>query len=644
MKFNIVALVSFVLCLGDVLAVSTHPDHVALRFRGGHVFRAAFQKHYQLMRDNNIYFNTTANTFQQLLNHSDVNGPTFSQRYWVDHSADTGNSTSALLYINGEAPASSSPTGYCAQYGHSKGAVLFTLENRFYGESMPSPLTNFTMLSNYLSVDIALEDLRAFMTFAEQSLLGRKMRWIIVGGSYSGALSAWFKQKYPNAVLAAWSSSGVVKAQLNFYDYDGHVGAVLPPVCREAIQNVLQIFDEMWDNITLRPLLRAKFNVPEYFLKQDMSYMLADAAAGAVQYGHKWQLCDAIVPQNQTDPLAQYNNMITELWGTGFTSGCYYSTMCLSNRSMSQYWAGAGYAWIYQTCAQVAYFQVGFSNGVRLADVSTDYFINQCRAAFGPNILPDVYSFNAKYGGLTPDATNVIALQGADDPWSTTGVRVSLGPNYPAVIADCEDCGHCGDLMTPSESDPISLQQQRQQIAYYMDNWWSSIPENFTMVLDGNFAFIINNTGARESMMAAVQDDIRAAIDQSVVVTSVSSGSLIVHFILELNPLNSQIVSANIATSLTSSAWLVQTQATFTTLGGQGEIGISSIVPGSNPATITPGNNDDTCGTGCVVGVVIGCVAVVVLAVAVLNIVRKRRSASVEEPVNQGHERQTLVD
>ncbi|CUG93411.1 serine carboxylase, putative [Bodo saltans] len=628
------------LCVASITAAFSHPDLIAQRFRGGTVYRQAFEKHHQLMRDNSIYFNTTANTFQQLLNHSDANGPTFTQRYWIDHSAYNGSGL-ALLYINGEAPASSSPTGYGAQYGHSKGALMFTLENRYYGDSMPSPLTDFDSLSKYLSVDIALEDLRSFMTYAENSIIGKKMRWLIVGGSYSGALSAWFKQKYPNAVLAAWSSSGVVKAQFNFYDYDGHVGAVLPPVCREAIQNVLQIFEEMWDNTTLRPQLRAKFNIPDYFLKQDVSYMLADAAAGAVQYGMKWQLCDLIVPQNETDPLSQYNNMINFLWGVDFSSGCYYSTMCLANKSMSQFWPGAGYAWLYQTCSQMAYFQVGYSAGVRLADVSTDYFVQQCRGAFGPTIFPDVYAFNAKYGGLTPYASNVIALQGADDPWSTTGVRTSLGVNYPAVIADCEDCGHCGDLMTPSDTDPVSLQQQRVQIANYLDIWLSSQPSNYTMVLTGNFTFIRNDTVARDGILNAVQEDIRAAIDQSVIVTSVASGSLIVHFVLEINQLNSPIVNSNIATSAASSSWLSNTLVAFTSFGGSGGFEISSISPGNVPLPVAPAENA-MCGTGCVVGIVIGTVAVVVLVVAVFNIVRKRRSAASDEPVNQ--ERNTLLE
>ena len=43
--------------------------------------------------------------------------------------------------------------------------------------------------------------------------------WITVGGSYPGALSAWFRYKYPHLTIGAIASSAVVQAIENYTDF-----------------------------------------------------------------------------------------------------------------------------------------------------------------------------------------------------------------------------------------------------------------------------------------------------------------------------------------------------------------------------------------------------------------------------------------
>lgn len=44
--------------------------------------------------------------------------------------------------------------------------------------------------------------------------------WLCIGGSYAGAMSAWYRMKYPHLTIGALASSAVVNAIFNFTDFD----------------------------------------------------------------------------------------------------------------------------------------------------------------------------------------------------------------------------------------------------------------------------------------------------------------------------------------------------------------------------------------------------------------------------------------
>jgi pimeloyl-ACP methyl ester carboxylesterase len=100
---------------------------------------------------------------------------------------------------------------------------FFVLEHRFYGDSQPMPDWSADSLK-YLNSTQALADINNFINTTDAAIVakygGQPRNWVTIGGSYPGALSAWFKNQYPDTAKVAWSSSGVILPIRNFVDFD----------------------------------------------------------------------------------------------------------------------------------------------------------------------------------------------------------------------------------------------------------------------------------------------------------------------------------------------------------------------------------------------------------------------------------------
>ena len=91
------------------------------------------------------------------------------------------------------------------------------LEHRFYGESIPFGDLGLLNLK-YLSAEQALVDIADFITSLNKDMKDRKV--VVIGGGYPGALSTWFREKFPNYAIASWSSSGLVYPKEDFWEFD----------------------------------------------------------------------------------------------------------------------------------------------------------------------------------------------------------------------------------------------------------------------------------------------------------------------------------------------------------------------------------------------------------------------------------------
>jgi len=91
-----------------------------------------------------------------------------------------------------------------------------SLEHRYYGKSLPFADQSFTIQNlKYLSAEQALNDLAYFITsvtLQKMHNVNTNNKWITIGGSYPGALSAWFRSKFPHLTVGAIASSAVILA------------------------------------------------------------------------------------------------------------------------------------------------------------------------------------------------------------------------------------------------------------------------------------------------------------------------------------------------------------------------------------------------------------------------------------------------
>ena len=69
--------------------------------------------------------------------------------------------------------------------------------------------------------------------------------WVLVGGSYSGALTAWVATTAPGTIWAYLASSAVVQAQSNFWEYFLPVQEGMPANCSKDVNLVISHMDSV---------------------------------------------------------------------------------------------------------------------------------------------------------------------------------------------------------------------------------------------------------------------------------------------------------------------------------------------------------------------------------------------------------------
>ncbi|MCL7027547.1 hypothetical protein MKW94_009298 [Papaver nudicaule] len=436
------------------------------------------------------YLTQNAIWFNQTLDHfSPTDHSRFQQRFYEFLDYFKAPDGPIFLKICGEESCYGIPNDYTSVLAKKFGAAIVTLEHRYYGKSSPFDTLSTENL-RYLSSKQALFDLAAFRQFYQDSLNKKLNRsktdnpWFVFGVSYAGALSAWFRLKFPHSTCGSLASSAVVQAVYNFTDYDKQIGESAGPDCKSALQETTKLVEEKLasDKTAVKRLFGAAL------LKNDgdFLYFVADAAVTVFQYGNPDILCTPMVEAKKAGKnlLDTYASYVKDYYlGTFGVRVQTYDRQYLKRTVLSE--NSADRLWWFQVCTEVAYFQVApVNDSIRSSKVDTRYHLDLCRNVFGEDVYPDVDGTNLYYGGTKLAGSKIVFTNGSQDPWRLASKQTS-SPDMPSYIISCHNCGHGTDLrgcpQSPSRlegdakncSSPDAVQKVREQIIQHIDLWLS---------------------------------------------------------------------------------------------------------------------------------------------------------------------------
>jgi pimeloyl-ACP methyl ester carboxylesterase len=358
------------------------------------------------------------------------------------------------------------------------GALVVTLEHRFFGLSQPfanDPAGSLaTQHLKYSNSKQAVADLAHFTNWFQQTQINGNYSlpadtfntWVSVGGSYPGALASWYRLKFPQFTAGSHSASGVVRAILNFTEFDQQVAASAGPVCADALRQATSEVE------AAMPQVKALFGA-QSLLDGDFFYLVADAAAEAVQYAHKDELCSYVVEPfvNKTAVLPSYLKYVNDVFYAAMgNSASEYDTRLLADPVTG----GDGRSWWWFKCSELGYWQIAPATGsIRSQQVSFEYHQDVCARLFNRSELPDIDGTNEYYGGNWTVNSYTFLDNGVQDPWRWAGVQSASQPTVTANVIDCDGCAHCQSLYTPTPTDPPQLQADREMLEAAYSVWMS---------------------------------------------------------------------------------------------------------------------------------------------------------------------------
>ncbi|EKM56517.1 uncharacterized protein PHACADRAFT_183166 [Phanerochaete carnosa HHB-10118-sp] len=437
--------------------------------------------------------------FDQLIDHTNPSLGTFKQRYWHTwewyEEGDTG-------YLGNR-----SINGQLAQQEH--GATI-VLEHRYYGLSNPfSDMSDRSL--KYHTIQQAIDDLEYFADNVKLPMPGgdnvgpTEAPWVLIGGSYSGALTSWTMVNKPGVFRAGYASSAVVEAMVDFWQYFEPVRQNMPQNCSADVEAVIAHIDNVFTSGNQSQINHIK----ELFGLSELTHL--DDVAGALRYNlWDWQslapdtgpnstffeFCDALEVKNGTSaPVSGWGvDHALPAWGAFWTNG-YLDNLCsdsiadclgtynMSNQLYTNISIGNdNRAWTWIVCNNVGWYQesppAGYPSVVTQL-VKPSYDERQCAYFFpetfpnGSLPVPNVAQTNVAYDGWGVQVNQLFFANGRRDPWkyATVSSPDTFVPSTAEQPIALSDGFHCSDLVTANGEADATVKAVQQQGLQAIHGW-----------------------------------------------------------------------------------------------------------------------------------------------------------------------------
>ncbi|KAI8968824.1 peptidase S28 [Trametes punicea] len=456
--------------------------------------------------------------FEQLIDHNNPSLGTFKQRFWHTYEFyEPGGPI--ILMTPGEVDAS----GYTAYLTNStlNGRIAQTLngstvilEHRFFGTSNPYPDLSVQSLA-VLTVQQAIDDLAYFAQNVQLPMPGGdqlapgKAPWILMGGSYGGALVSYAMNNKPDVFYAGYASSAVVQAIVDFWGYFEPIRQSMPLNCSADIEAVVAHVDSVIasnDSAQINTL-QSTFGLQGLGHSDDFAAALQqnlfawqDLQPGSGPGGDFYNFCDALEVKDgvAAGPSGWGLTIALQAWGNYWKS-TYYKQICGSDDvetclgtydSTNPFWTytytqNAQRSWEWLLCNEFGfYFDGAPTTQPTIASrvVTPAYWERQCGYRFPGAPLsntsssvqsPNALQLNDAYQGWSTTTERLIFANGINDPWreATVAADASTNPGSDLQPHLLSDGFHCSDMLIQEGIASAKVKSVQDAAVQYVQKW-----------------------------------------------------------------------------------------------------------------------------------------------------------------------------